>query len=715
MQPITYDAVCYRIAGQPVYLNSGEMHYFRVPRADWRRRMDLFREAGGNCLATYVPWVLHEPEEGRFDFGSEACTDLEGFLETARDAGLYVIARPGPYQYSEMLYAGLPPWLCDNYPDLLARDMNGKPLRFYSVSYLHPLFLEKAHRWFRRVCPIIARHTVSRGGPVAFTQFDNEMSGIHVWYGSMDYNAETMGFGRPDGRWPRFLAERYGDVKTMNRLCGTAVRHFEDVRPERLGGADPFSLRRRKDYFDFYYAMIAEYAAVLAGWMRECGIDTPLVHNSANGHMNALFKPVVDALGEGFILGSDHYYTLGQDWCQNNPTPQYARDALCSLEMLRLTGVPPTVYELPGGSLSDWPPITPSDARTCYLANVAFGMKGHNYYIYTGGPNPRGIGNTTDVYDYGAAVGPDGSIRPLYEAQKEFGLAMSARPWLAESQRETDCRFALDWDMARSSNYWTDKGSYDLAGSEAWSFLQRGPLTTALCAGLSPAFCDLDRDDWVSHRDTPLVVAMCSVMGRARQERLVRFLESGGKALLAPVLPTHDERWEPCTVLRDFLGAGAVHPAGFTPTRLTIGGVVNIYNNGEACFPEILPPGAETVGIDERSGRAVAWARPTGRGGEALFLGFRWAHAMREHERMLFSLLERLGLRPKVRCSNPNVWVSLRTAGRRSMLFLLNLLTAPMTASVACRPSWSGEEVETGVHTLAPMSVKCVELPEASA
>lgn len=61
---IEFDRLCYRIEGKPTYLYSGEFHYFRVPKADWRKRMELFKEAGGNCVATYIPWLIHEPTEG---------------------------------------------------------------------------------------------------------------------------------------------------------------------------------------------------------------------------------------------------------------------------------------------------------------------------------------------------------------------------------------------------------------------------------------------------------------------------------------------------------------------------------------------------------------------------------------------------------------------------------------------------------------------------
>jgi beta-galactosidase len=710
-KPITFDKTCYRIDGKPVYLNSGEFHYFRVPREDWQRRMELFKQAGGNCLATYVPWVIHEPSEGRFVFSDTPKNDLEGFLQMARQVGLYVIARPGPYQYSELLYNGLPHWLCIDYPELLARDLYGQVINPASISYLHPLFLEKAKRWFDQVGPILAKYTLSRGGPIAFTQVDNELAGIHIWNGSADYNAEAMGFGKPDGRFTRFLQQRYGTLGALNGAYSRQETRFEDVPPAAWqGGSTTQELRRRKDYYDFYLGTIAEYARLLADWLKQGGIDTPIIHNSAGPEMNAMFKETVAAMGPDFILGSDHYYNLDQTWPQNNPTPQYARRAFYSLEMLRLMGFPPTIYELPGGSLADWPPVTPSDARTCYLTNIALGMKGHNYYIYTGGANPPGVGATTDVYDFGAGISASGEIRPLYETQKEFGLFLRDHTFLVETEREADCRFTLDWQMARAATYWPERGEFILSGAEAWRFMLEGPLTTAMCASLSPVFCDLEADDWTQDLSTPVVINTSPVMTAANQERIVRFLQAGGKALILPVLPEFDESWNPCSLLRDFVGGHSLQPGGKTPTRLAIAGVENVYNNGQAFFAPGAPYGAEVIGVDERSGRTVAWSKKTGNGGEVLVLGFAWRQAMREHEQMLSNLLTHLGLKQKVVCSNPNVWVSMRTTGRCTMLFLMNLLSSPQKARVRCQPSWSKRMIATGEHHLGPMTVKMVEL-----
>ena len=200
MKSFSFDSLGYQIDGQDAYLVSGEFHYFRVPRADWKRRMQLFLDVGGNCLATYVPWLIHEPQEGDIRFEGEDWRDLRGFLQLAQEMGLKVLLRPGPYQYSELRNAGLPDWLLDNYPQLRAVAADGSPItnragwRGYSVSYNHPLFLQKARRYFRAFAQVVRPFLMDNGGPVCMLQADNELAGIHVWYGSLDYHPETMGF-----------------------------------------------------------------------------------------------------------------------------------------------------------------------------------------------------------------------------------------------------------------------------------------------------------------------------------------------------------------------------------------------------------------------------------------------------------------------------------------------------------------------------------------
>ena len=96
---------------KPFYLASGDMHYFRYFKGGWRRRLQLMKDFGLTAVQTYVPWDLHEPEDGEFHF--EDNLDLAAFLELCQEIGLKVMFRPSPYMCSEWDWGGLPYWLAN--------------------------------------------------------------------------------------------------------------------------------------------------------------------------------------------------------------------------------------------------------------------------------------------------------------------------------------------------------------------------------------------------------------------------------------------------------------------------------------------------------------------------------------------------------------------------------------------------------------------------
>ncbi len=705
MQPLTFDHTSFLANGERIFLISGEVHYFRVPRAGWGDRLRKMQDAGGNCVATYVPWLLHEPEEGRFDFDG-AQLELEAFLDLCNEVGLWALVRPGPYQYSELAYDGLPGWLCEGYPTLRAQNLAGKDFRVSSISYLHPDFLAKARRWFHEVAPRIARHLTSHGGAVAAVQVDNELMGIHEWFGSLDYHPAAMGVGREMGRWPAFLQTRYGSLDAVNAAYGLRAKTWAAVRPlDAVTAGTPEERRRVQDYAECYRGSVAHYARILADWLREGGVDVPIVHNSPNPTSNADFRELVERMGPDFLLGSDHYYALDMDWDGNNPTPKYAAKCFYSLEELRHFGVPPTVFEMPGGSLSDFPPVTAHDAECAYLLNVAYGLKGYNYYIFAGGYNVPGTGTTSEVYDYGAAVSPDGELRPLYGAQQRLGQFLADHRWLAGAGCAADCRIGLLWEYSRAGKHGADhKGGIDFSAADAWGLFWKGLLMTAFSAGLTPELADLASDDVLARLDLPLVVPTAHTMSRAVQEGLVDFVRAGGQLLLAPVVPALDEAYRPCTVLADFLGAPVQEAYRCMAPLLTAFDVRNVFVNGGLFATTARPEDAVPVAVEERGNREIGWRRAYPGGGCATILGLHWKHAKHEHATMLANALTDLGLQRRVQCSNPLIWTALRSDGQRTMLFLLNLFTAPLTTRVSFRDT-TGTWIDTGEHTLPGISV----------
>lgn len=705
---IEFSPTCLCLDGRPGYLVSGELHYFRVPRRDWRERMLRLKAAGARALSTYLPWSIHEPEEGRFVFDAgDGVTDVSAFLEIAAQEGLAVIAKPGPYSYSELVNNGLPAWLLQGYPEILARNSRGQVISYSGVSYLHPLYLERVRRWYAAVCPLIRTCAADHGGAIALVQIDNEVGGIHNWGQTLDYSEVGMGIGGTAGRYAAFLSARHGSVAHLNRCYGTAFGSCDEVRPADLQQSGIGGLSARRDYFDFYCQSLAEYLARLRDLLRENGITVPLCHNPANEKMSPFLLESARRLGAELLVGVDNYYCLGPHQGQNNPTPQYAVRTLLSLEMLRAMGFPPVVLEIPSGSYSDWPPVTPEDLRACYLLHLALGAKGHNYYIFSGGCNPTGQGLTGDVYDYNAPIGAAGEIRPSYPVLEEVGAFIRQQEWICESDLWSDFDIALDWDLARARYYWPgDVAAGTHSGSDVWEFVRDGVVTSALCAGLTPRLVALDAvGDLAPGR--PLLVPCAGFMRASDQQALCEYMTRGGQVLFTPVLPHRDEFGEPCSLLAEALGVSATTQSehwGTQRARLDVAGVDNVFFNGTLHPYGPCPEGAEPMGADTLTGRVVCWKKPFGKGA-AMVLGLRWTHCKQEHAAMLASLLKGLGGNQRLCVSNPSLWGFVREAGGHRLLFLVNLTTSSMAGSVKVREAPVGPWRDLGTFTLGAMTV----------
>ena len=95
--------------GKPFQIISGAIHYFRIVPEYWKDRLEKLKAMGCNTVETYIPWNMHEPKKWEFHF--EGMLDIERFIKTAQDLGLYVILRPSPYICAEWEFGGLPAWL----------------------------------------------------------------------------------------------------------------------------------------------------------------------------------------------------------------------------------------------------------------------------------------------------------------------------------------------------------------------------------------------------------------------------------------------------------------------------------------------------------------------------------------------------------------------------------------------------------------------------
>uniref|UniRef100_A0A6P7GB14 Beta-galactosidase n=1 Tax=Diabrotica virgifera virgifera TaxID=50390 RepID=A0A6P7GB14_DIAVI len=166
-QGLNADRSTFTLNNKEISIYSGAMHYFRVPRAYWRDRLRKMRAAGLNTVETYIPWNLHEPRSGEFDFGDNGndmsdFLHLQEFLKTAQEEDLFTIVRSGPFICAEYEFGGHPSWLL-RHDDIDMRTTN-------------PTYVNFVARWFNVLLPILAAFQFTKGGPIIMFQVENEYS-----------------------------------------------------------------------------------------------------------------------------------------------------------------------------------------------------------------------------------------------------------------------------------------------------------------------------------------------------------------------------------------------------------------------------------------------------------------------------------------------------------------------------------------------------------
>ncbi len=162
--------------GNPFTVVSGAIHYFRIPKEYWRDRLIKLKACGFNTVETYVAWNCHQKNEDAFDFSGD--NNLEEFLDTAAELGLYAIVRPGPYICGEWEFGGFPWWLL-RYDDIELRCMNERYIGF-------------VNKYFDELIPRIAAHQITRGGNVIMVQAENEYGSYGNDESYMQYIAAAL-------------------------------------------------------------------------------------------------------------------------------------------------------------------------------------------------------------------------------------------------------------------------------------------------------------------------------------------------------------------------------------------------------------------------------------------------------------------------------------------------------------------------------------------
>lgn len=160
MTKYTYNSQYLMKDGRPWFPVMGEMHYTRYHEELWEESLRKIKAGGVTIVSTYLIWIHHEEEEGKFDFSG--CRNLRKFLELCKKVGLNVCLRLGPWVHGEVRNGGFPDWV-------VKRGEEGVQLRSNDETYM-----KLVRRYWEKVYEQAEGYMLSEGGPVMAVQLENE-------------------------------------------------------------------------------------------------------------------------------------------------------------------------------------------------------------------------------------------------------------------------------------------------------------------------------------------------------------------------------------------------------------------------------------------------------------------------------------------------------------------------------------------------------------
>ncbi|MDQ0338662.1 beta-galactosidase [Caldalkalibacillus uzonensis] len=689
------------INGQETFLYGAEFHYYRVPQAEWSQRLDKIIEAGCNLVSTYVPWIWHEYEEGAFDFTGETRgeRDLKSFLKLVKDKGLYCIVRPGPYVMAEVKNEGIPGWLLENYPQVIAKQRSGADHPTRVVSYQHPLFLEKVKNWYSAVNKVIAPMQINENGSVIMYQLCNEIGMLHWVTNTSDYNEDTL------QKFAVYLEGQYQTISAFNTKYGLSESSFTDFVNIFKAGLPAHYPSFHFEWRRFWRDYIKDYVNHLRSFAKQTGITVPFIVNVHGFKDFSIYSRGVD-----YPIGLSQLYKTAElddvvvagDFYPGHIGYDTYHDLILSCSLTKSISHPEQPLfsaEFQSGRLADRPRLYPQDldlnTRTC----VAHGMNALNYYMFVAGENYEQIGLFGRRHEWQAPIDSKGQERPNYAKAKHLGhlfRTIGQRLLSASKHIHTYIAFNPDDYMTEVTDE-RDRDMVNELAAKRETFAFDGIQRLLAAANIHYEAVDLLKELDVEKVPT-LWVFSSAYMNEDIQRKLANYVQAGGRLVLYPEIPTHDLYGKPCTVLADQLQLGEweVVPG---ISRVDVLGIdsVNVKQrlkfsqyDGEviAAFTEGAKP--EVAAYTKRVGK-----------GQILVLGIGMGHDYHYQLEVIKALAEVVGVRPHLTASDPDLSLVERTNGSDSFIFINNYDEVEKTAVIYEHgsPLFDGETI-----TLPPRS-----------
>ncbi|KMJ58897.1 glycosyl hydrolase [Bacillus sp. LL01] len=560
------------IDGKPVLLMCGEIHYYRLERKDWQDRIDKLKDAGCNAVATYIPWLCHEPVEGQMDLHGHTRPELDlgAFIDLCAENNLYFFARPGPFIMAEMKNEGIPHWVSEKHPEIIPVGWDGIAATTPTLDYLAPNFLRETKKWYEEVMAVIAPRLHTNGGNIIGVQLDNEI-GMLSWVSNCPDLTEQLLVD-----FVKWLQTQY----EASELSARYPFNLQDATERVTGIRSPkeaYAAELMRDLGHYMRDRFARYVAILREYAEGFGVkDVPFIVNiHGTGGGRGLTYPIgISQLYEsftqedGYLSGSDIYFgdldmATFQDLYLINGFMDAVHNPNQPLTSVEFNCGDGNFGETYGGRYD----VSAADFKTRMC--VAQGNRLINYYLFTGGYNYKmdeaaGDGNgriasTGERHGFAAPINPEGKLNYTFPRMaRSIKTMMAVGDKLAAMDEDRDSvafAFIPDYYMTEY-RYPESTKMREIVdnitmhrGAGAWEIVARAMLL----ASYRFSSVDVQNKELDPEVTKALVLPSARYMDRGVQQKLVQYLHSGGGILLYGEVPTFDMEGKPFTALADAL------------------------------------------------------------------------------------------------------------------------------------------------------------------
>jgi beta-galactosidase len=665
--------------GKPIFVISGEIHYFRLDPKLWEKHLKLLKDSGANTTSTYIPWDWHEYDENRFDFTGETnpARNLIKYIKLCKKVGLDLIVKPGPYILAEYENQGLPGWLINKISKTAhALDENGNVISPDLMSYMSDEYLHYSFLWYDKIMPIISEHQESNGGPITMMQVCNEV-GVFQWLsGRIDYNESVIKL------YKEFLVDKYETIENLNNTYGTNHTSFNKV------SAPIGNIETRQEYcayYDFhlfYRHYFALYLDELIKKIKSFDINIQLTHNIPGWiYGNAAELPMLISTYEEIMRTRDDII-FGLDHIPEYVSFRNAHsDLACNkiLEAMQPYG-PAWAAEFQAGTREHHVKSDANDLETFYFASLAHGMKSFNYYMFSQGINPKEKGFYVKTFYYQTPVEASANKNDLYKSiQKVNSFIQKEKENLLESTTKSDICVGLYkpyfyTELTTSQLLKEKRLDIDKLGLQYDPrFVREEIFFNGLLRGLQTLNFNYDIKDLGNVslesllRYKQLWIVTTDFMDSVTQKLLSDYVKVGGHLIMYPVIPTLDLYLNPCTILRDELKIEFSKSA--SPNKVNAFGIEDLFTifKDKQIFTDnkfdvvAITELDEVCGIRKKVGKGIITA-----------LGFAFGYTSDEHLHLFEKIVSLDKIKRQVKVSDPDIQFVLRKGKKGSYLFLLN-------------------------------------------